>query len=208
MLPAYVQLGTKINWTASLRTPDHVRREWASPPHGLAAVAPGSISFDNALDAVCSRLGVGKGTAMSGPNARLLSGLRQLGLHGEELPRNCTSSTCSAYCSFGCRSGHKQSSDVTWLVDAVRAGAHVITGVEAQRILTQPCQVRQIAVRQVPYGREALRCMSSHRTASWRWHALESAPICAIGTAGFSKAGLTAYDCIACILFPACSGGY
>eukprot|EP00882_Tetradesmus_deserticola_P034150 GHRQ01039078.1.p5 GENE.GHRQ01039078.1~~GHRQ01039078.1.p5 ORF type:complete len:106 (+),score=56.44 GHRQ01039078.1:589-906(+) len=72
---------------------------------------------------------------MSGPNARLLQGLQQLGVHGEELPRNCLSTRCSAYCNFGCRSGHKQSSDVTWLVDAVRLGAHVLTGVEAQRVL-------------------------------------------------------------------------
>lgn len=75
------------------------------------------------------------GTEMSGPNARLLQGLEALGAHGEELPRNCLSKKCSAYCNFGCRSGHKQSSDVTWLVDAVRMGAHVLTGMEAQRVL-------------------------------------------------------------------------
>jgi long-chain-alcohol oxidase len=74
---------------------------------------------------------------MSGQNAKLLQGLQTLGVHGEELPRNCLSKQCSAYCNFGCRSGHKQSSDVTWLVDAVRAGAHVLTGVEAQWVLLQ-----------------------------------------------------------------------
>jgi long-chain-alcohol oxidase len=74
---------------------------------------------------------------MRGPNAKLLQGLQELGVHGEELPRNCLSKKCSAYCNFGCRSGHKQSSDVTWLVDAVRMGAHVLTGVEAQRVLLE-----------------------------------------------------------------------
>ncbi|WIA29237.1 hypothetical protein OEZ86_011745 [Tetradesmus obliquus] len=129
--------GTKINWTASLRTPEHVRREWAAAPHNLEALGPDSKAFSASLDAVCSRLGVSTGTEMSGPNARLLQGLEALGAHGEELPRNCLSKKCSAYCNFGCRSGHKQSSDVTWLVDAVRMGAHVLTGMEAQRVLLE-----------------------------------------------------------------------
>jgi hypothetical protein len=57
-------------------------------------------------------------------------------------PRNCLSKTCSAYCNMGCHSGHKQSSEV-WLRDAVRAGAHVLTGVHAQEVTTQSCQVRE-----------------------------------------------------------------
>lgn len=130
-------LGTKINWTASLKPPDHVRQEWASAPHNLPHLAPGSKLFDDALAAVCNRLGVSTGTVMSGPNANLLQGCHKLGLHAEELPRNCLSKKCSAYCNFGCRSGHKQSSDVCWLVDAVRAGAQVLTGVEGHRVLTQ-----------------------------------------------------------------------
>jgi choline dehydrogenase-like flavoprotein len=47
--------GTKINWCASLRTPQHVRDEWASPPHGLGEAVSGA-RFDAALDAVCERL--------------------------------------------------------------------------------------------------------------------------------------------------------
>lgn len=74
---------------------------------------------------------------MSVPNAKLLEGCHKLGLHAEELPRNCLSQKCSAYCNFGCRSGHKQSSDVCWLVDAVRAGAQVLTGVEGQTVMLE-----------------------------------------------------------------------
>lgn len=66
-------------------------------------------------------------------------------------PRNCLSKTCSAYCNMGCRSGHKQSSEV-WLVDAVRAGAQVLTGVQADKVLMQACQVRSLCggVKEVP----------------------------------------------------------
>ena len=47
-----------MNWQASFKTPDHVRREWAEK-HGLTAVA--SERYTAALDAVCTRLGVSTG---------------------------------------------------------------------------------------------------------------------------------------------------
>lgn len=76
--------GTKINWTASLKPPPHVRQEWASGPHGLTHLGPGSAAFDDALDKVCRRLGVSTGTTPSGPNAKLTQGLQALGEHVEE----------------------------------------------------------------------------------------------------------------------------
>lgn len=66
--------GTRINWNASFRTPDHVRKEWAEQ-HGLAAFA--SAQYDAALDAVCARLGVKAGKPLPSPNLpSLLHGLR------------------------------------------------------------------------------------------------------------------------------------
>jgi len=56
--------GTKINWCASLRTPDHVRAEWAAAPHGLGEALSGA-PFDAALDAVCERL-LGAGWRLDG----------------------------------------------------------------------------------------------------------------------------------------------
>jgi hypothetical protein len=75
--------GTKINWTAAIRPPHHVRQEWAST-YGLAHLGPDSAAFDNALDTVCTKLGVRKGTTMSKPNAILQEGMEALGQHVEE----------------------------------------------------------------------------------------------------------------------------
>ena len=57
--------GTRVNWSASFRTPPHVRHEWATR-YGLADVA--SSRYDAALDAVCTRLGVGTGAAVAQPH--------------------------------------------------------------------------------------------------------------------------------------------
>jgi hypothetical protein len=75
--------GTKINWTAAIRPPHHVREEWEST-YGLAHLGPDSAAFDNALDTVCAKLGVRQGTTMSTPNVKLQEGLKALGQHVEE----------------------------------------------------------------------------------------------------------------------------
>lgn len=75
--------GTKVNWTAAIRPPHHVRKEWAST-YGLAHLGPDSTAFDSALDTVCAKLGVGVGTTMSTQNVKLQEGLRALGEHVEE----------------------------------------------------------------------------------------------------------------------------
>jgi hypothetical protein len=56
---------------------------------------------------------------------------------------------------MGCRSGHKQSSHV-WLLDAAKAGAQVITGVHAERVLLQGCKVRN-------YPWNVARCTHSRK---------------------------------------------
>ena len=50
--------GTRVNWSASFRTPDHVRREWAQK-YDLPVFE--GARFDAALDAVCKRIGVSTG---------------------------------------------------------------------------------------------------------------------------------------------------
>ncbi|KAI8471477.1 MAG: hypothetical protein J3K34DRAFT_520556 [Monoraphidium minutum] len=127
--------GTKVNWCASLRTPDHVRREWAEG-HGLPRFA--TPEFDAALDAVTARLGVTTTTRLNGANGALYDGLSELGADARKLPRNCSSDECSGWCSLGCRTGHKASSDVSYLADAARRGARVITGCHARRVLLRP----------------------------------------------------------------------
>ncbi len=93
--------GTKVNWTVSFRTPDHVRQEWAVQ-HGLPCFAPGPGPFTDALDAVCSRMGVQTDKHHNAPNVRLLEGLAAIDGKPEAMPRNClTPEECNSYCALG-----------------------------------------------------------------------------------------------------------
>jgi choline dehydrogenase-like flavoprotein len=122
---------TLINYSTSFRTPDAVRAEWGGPFE--------TPDFDRALDAVCERLGVG--TDENLPSTRdetMARGLRALGWHVDAMPRNvrgCDQGKVCGYCGFGCQLGAKQSTLVTWLVDAQRDGARIVTDTRADRIL-------------------------------------------------------------------------
>lgn len=131
---------TVINYSTSFRTPDAVRSEWGGP-------FP-SPDFDRALDAVCERLGVG--TDENLPSSRdetMARGLRALGWHVDAMPRNvrgCDQGKVCGYCGFGCQLGAKQSTLVTWLADAQRDGARIVTDTRADRILVDRGAVRGV----------------------------------------------------------------
>src|SRR5438132_14307783 len=64
-------------------------------------------------------------------------GLRRLGWHVDAMPRNvrgCEQGVICGRCGFGCPLGAKQSTLVTWLVDAQAAGARILASTRAQRI--------------------------------------------------------------------------
>jgi len=126
--------GTVVNYTTSFRTPDDVLEEWA----GLGFP---SGELGASLDAISERLGVN--TAHNRPSARdelMARGLRSLGWHVAEMPRNvlgCEQGRLCGSCGLGCPLGAKQSTLVTWLADAHEAGARIVVGAPVRRILVE-----------------------------------------------------------------------
>lgn len=126
--------GTVVNYTTSFRPPPEVREEWATH-----APALGSAEFDRALDVVCRRLDVNTDhNRVSAREEKVRAGLRALGWHCAEMPRNvrgCDQGVVCGYCPFGCALGAKQSTTRTWLADARAAGARILTGTRAERVV-------------------------------------------------------------------------
>jgi long-chain-alcohol oxidase len=126
--------GTVVNYSTSFRTPDDVRAEWA------AAGVPWFTSeeYSSSLDAVCARLSVNlEHNRISTRELVLQRGLSALGWHIASMPRNvvgCEQGKICGYCGYGCSIGAKQSSTKTWLADAQRAGARLVTETRATRV--------------------------------------------------------------------------
>ena len=128
--------GTVVNYTTSFQTPDHVRDEWAS--YGAKQFA--TEEYAASMDAVCARLGVNVDHDRIAPrDAALERGARALGWDVAAMPRNvlgCDQGIECGRCGMGCRIGAKQSVTKTWLEDAARAGARIVTGVNVRTVAT------------------------------------------------------------------------
>jgi long-chain-alcohol oxidase len=133
--------GTVVNYSTSFPTPPTVLAEWAAVS-GVDAFVSGEVAAS--LDAVAARLGVTDAQSRPGARDRLLEqGLARLGWQVAPLPRNvrgCPQDAGCGWCGFGCRAGAKQSTLVTYLEEAEAAGARLVTGADARRVLVEPLQ--------------------------------------------------------------------
>jgi choline dehydrogenase-like flavoprotein len=130
--------GTVINYTTSFATPEEVCREWDETA-GFSDVFTGE-GYAASVRAVQERLSVNQNHGWPSMRDQLMEkGLRELGWHAAEMPRNvdgCRKEACG-YCTMGCRLGAKRSTTLTYLQDAADHGARIVTGAQVQAVLSQ-----------------------------------------------------------------------
>ncbi|KAJ4899891.1 Long-chain-alcohol oxidase FAO4A [Raphanus sativus] len=126
--------GSTINWSASIKTPKHVMKEWAEKSE--LELFESSL-YREAMDVVCERMGVQCGFVEEGFNNEVLrKGCEELGLQVKNIPRNASKDHYCGFCSLGCKKGQKQGTSETWLVDLVESGnGLILPGCKAMEVL-------------------------------------------------------------------------
>ena len=124
--------GTVVNWTTSYRTPDHVLEHW-SRVEGLP-LTPAVLRPH--FEEVERRLGIAKVEYEdTNPNNRTIyDGCKKLGWQVDTTSRNVRQCLRTGYCGMGCPVDAKQSATLTYLPDAVSAGAEIYADCRVEKI--------------------------------------------------------------------------
>ena len=128
--------GTVVNYMNCIRTPEHIRREWAA----MGVEGIDQPEYEQHIDSVWKRLGVNDtATSQNRTHKKLIEACEALGYPHRALTRNadtsCEDPRACGYCFAGCQAGCKQSTMKTFLQDAADAGARFVVAARAERIL-------------------------------------------------------------------------
>lgn len=127
--------GSTINWSATLEPRHFVRHAWATQ-YGMPYFC--SQEFAQDLRACAQRMGTTDQVHHNKANSLLLLGGQRCGQPVATVPQNNghTLHYCGQ-CHFGCPSGHKQSTIMTWLRDAAEHGAQFLKHCDIERVLVE-----------------------------------------------------------------------
>ena len=114
---------------------------------------------------------------LAGRNAAVVRrGAEALGWSGDFLYRNVRGCVGSGVCAFGCPTGAKQHTGITYVPRAWAAGATTYTGARAERIELRGGRAREVVARTRGGGRVRVRVRARDRRLRDDPHAVAAAP--------------------------------
>jgi choline dehydrogenase-like flavoprotein len=127
---------TAINTGTSLRPPRFIMDEWCER---IGSDEIGADAMTPYFDQVEQTLGVRPNERKHiGPIADVIGrGCDRLGWSHYALPRNAPDCEGQGYCSFGCRTDARRSTNVSYVPKALENNAMLLTGFRADRILVE-----------------------------------------------------------------------
>ena len=122
-----------VNWTTSLRTPDFVLETWKRK-HGIKGLSTSEL--EPYFEKVERYLNIHEEPFENhNPNNRIiLDGARQLGYRARAVGRNTRDCQKAGACGLGCPFDAKKTVAITYVPDAVNAGAMVFANFRANKI--------------------------------------------------------------------------
>ncbi len=147
---------TLVNSGTCFRTPDRVLDRWRRE-FGLEELDEGSL--EPCFRRVEQALSIQQvSPELAGRNAMVVRrGAERLGWSGGYLRRNAKGCVGSGVCAFGCPTSAKQHTGITYIPRARAAGAKILTGVDARRVLVEGGRARGVEARSAGGARVEVR---------------------------------------------------
>ena len=125
--------GSLVNSAICPRPPDFVFERWSDQ---FELERTNREALDPHYDAVGEFIGVAPTpeNVLGRRNLLFKEGCDALGFSSEAMPRNVRGCRGSGECFTGCRSRAKQSMDISYIPEAMKLGARVLTSVQVQRV--------------------------------------------------------------------------
>jgi len=127
---------TTINAGTCYRVPARVLRNWRDD-FGLVDFTPDALAPHYEKVERELRVEVAKAEYLGGVARLVARGCDELGYRHLPLRRNAPDCDGKGVCCFGCPTDAKRSTNVSYVPRALRAGAHLFTGLRVQEIRTQ-----------------------------------------------------------------------
>lgn len=144
--------GSTVNWSACLKTPFKVRKEWYDD-HGIEWAA--NEQYDNCVEYVWNKMGATKENINhSFTNRVILEGSKKLGYNAKEVEQNNGNHpdhSCGL-CQWGCKFGVKQGSVNCWFIDAATKGTEFMDQVYVEKITHKGGQATGVECRDLATG--------------------------------------------------------
>lgn len=122
-----------VNWTTSLRTPEFVLDHWAREKNVVGFSAPEIEPYFERVERYLN-IHTEPDHRHNRQNSIILKGAAALGYRARATGRNVKECVELGVCGYGCPAGAKMSVDVTYIADAVKAGATIHADCRADRI--------------------------------------------------------------------------
>jgi choline dehydrogenase-like flavoprotein len=137
---------TTINSGTCYRAPEQTLSRWGER-YGLVGLsASGLAPYYERVEAM---LGVAEAPRehLGGPARVVARGAELLQLSHKPLRRNAPGCDGQGVCCFGCPTGAKRSTDVSYVPEALKRGAQLVTGASAQKVITDGGRARGVIAR-------------------------------------------------------------
>jgi len=137
---------TTINSGTCFRAPEHTLERWGDR-YGLTMLSPDRLA--PYYERVESMLGVAEAAPEHlGGSARVVArGAELLQLSHKPLMRNAPGCDGQGVCCFGCPTGAKRSTDVSYVPEALKRGAQLVTGANVKKVLAPGGRARGVVAR-------------------------------------------------------------